>query len=121
MIDPSKLRPFDEDAALRGEPVCTQDGQPVTQLKKFDTDLGICTLAGVYKGHILLFCPDDLRMAPKVREVWVRVQFSRVSNSYHAAILAGNDAENKLNTSISTINDACLWIGPAVKVGEVEE
>lgn len=119
MIDPSKLKPFDEDAALRGEPVCDRDGQPVTQLTKFHTDPGNCTLAGVCKGYLLQYMPGELRMAQKMREVWVRVQINRETGSVRGMALVG-EKEESLNSCV-TFGEKYSWIGPAVKAGEVEE
>lgn len=120
MIDPNKLKPFDEAAALYGEPVCDLNGKPVTQLVKFDVALGINSWAGVYKGYLCTFNEQYLRMAPKVREVWVRVQIL-----YESALISmtsteiGPEAEQKLNEEAAL--SSYRWIGPAVKAGEIEE
>lgn len=116
MIGTKKLKPFDEAAALRGDPVYTWYGQLITQLKKFDTDPEFCNWAGVLEGSIELFHASELHMAPKVREVWVRVMVNSDRTIYKVSTRAGKDAENELNS-----NNTYSWIGPAVKAGEIEE
>ena len=81
-----KLKPFDLEAALRGEPVVTRDEKPVTQVTKFNTNSHYPIVAVIDKklefftenGH---YHPDgktnssDLFMAIEIvkKEGWINL------------------------------------------------
>jgi (p)ppGpp synthase/HD superfamily hydrolase len=82
------MKPFDLTKALAGEPVVTRDGQPVTQLTKFDCDSAY-PLRAVIDGKIISFtidgiclskrqCSHDLFMAEPER--WVNVYWDESKN-----------------------------------------
>lgn len=77
------MKPFDLEAALRGDPVVTRDGRPVTQVTEFE-GLGEFCVAAVMNGSLAIFKRDghycfrgdslyDLFMAPKKVTLWVNV------------------------------------------------
>lgn len=85
------MKPFNLDAALRGEPVCTVSGDPVYELHKFER---VPKLAGVMRDSASMWGLDgrlvggrvgslDLRMAPKKRQMWVRPRRSRFGFGIH--------------------------------------
>jgi hypothetical protein len=84
----SDLKPFDLEAALRGEPVVTRDGRPVTQLHLFKDTTCNLPLIGVVN-HLLqnfteegkyIFAEDDSRhdlfMAPKKKKLFISIRKS---------------------------------------------
>ena len=46
------MKPFNLEAALRGEKVVTRDGREVTQLMKFDAPHTVNTVVGVQEGYV---------------------------------------------------------------------
>ena len=92
----SKLKPFNLEAALKGEKVVTRDGREVLELKEFKTPIySNNQLVGVISRNLFTFTlegveafgavsPRDLFMAPKERVVWV--------NFYGEAAFSGNAA-----------------------------
>lgn len=82
------MKPFDLDAALRGEPVCTVSGDPVYELHLFKR---IPKLIGVLLDGPTAWGVDgrlaagidgrlDLRMAPKKRQMWARAYRDSTGN-----------------------------------------
>lgn len=82
----TKLKPFDLEAALRGEPVVTRDGRPITQITKFDVKNSKYCIAAVVNDDIESFtakgeyrfeseCGYDLFMATKTvkKEGWINI------------------------------------------------
>ena len=80
------MKPFDLEAAKRGEPVCTRDGTPVQQLVHFPEGVRVNKIAalsggvinayddqGRYYGDEVHVSTRDLFMAPRKRIVWVYV------------------------------------------------
>lgn len=101
--DPAKLKPFDLERALAGEPVCTVEGIPVSQVTRFET-LDDFTLYGVVDDTVLPWRDDgtcgvsthDLRMAPKTRTVYVNFYEGGITDGWHenigeALALAGDN------------------------------
>lgn len=107
--DPAKCKPFDLARALAGDPVCTVEGLPVTQLVRFET-LDDFTLYGVCDDTVLPWRADgtcgvsshDLRMAPKKRTVW--------RNSYAMELVYGLVAVHRdFESEDSALNDATAF------------
>ena len=81
----SKLKPFNLEAALKGEKVVTRDGREVTDIAHLPSSMLGYTVVGVLDGNITAFtekgefCPkthyldNDLFMAPKERVVWANL------------------------------------------------
>ena len=80
------MKPFDLEAAKRGEPVCTRDGTPVQQLVHFPEGVRVNKIAalsggvinvyddqGRYYGDEVHVSARDLFMATRKRTVWVNV------------------------------------------------
>lgn len=80
------MKPFDLEAAKRGEPVCTRDGTPVQQLVHFPEGGRVNKIAALSGGVINTYDDQgryygdegsvserDLLMAPRKRTVWVNV------------------------------------------------
>jgi hypothetical protein len=79
-----KTKPFDLEAALKGEPVATRDGRRVVEIKRFETvnrihgvldgrvigwDLnGSLLSSGETKADLFMVTPE-----PKMREVWLNI------------------------------------------------
>lgn len=81
----SNLKPFNLEAALKGEKVVTRDGREVKDIAHLPSSKSGYVVAGVLDGDIATFTeeggfciknpyPDeDLFMAPKERVVWVNL------------------------------------------------
>jgi hypothetical protein len=91
--DPAKCEPFDLERALAGDPVCTVEGVPVTQLILFNAQNACFPLVGVMCGCVSAWAkdgccmadrqsPKDLRMAPKKRTVFVNF-YEEMEAYYH--------------------------------------
>ena len=52
------MKPFNLEAALRGEPVVTRDGRKVTQVTKFDVAPGADSVFAVIDGLVFSFYCD---------------------------------------------------------------
>jgi endonuclease YncB( thermonuclease family) len=52
------MKPFNLEAALRGEPVVTRDGRKVNQVTKFDVAPGHDSVVAVIDGRVLSFNGD---------------------------------------------------------------
>jgi hypothetical protein len=84
-MDLTKLKPFDLEAAKRGEPVVTRGGEPVLELHYFETATGKYPLAAVVGPVTHVFTADgfydiskephhtDLFMAPRKQTVYVNL------------------------------------------------
>jgi hypothetical protein len=79
-----KLKPFNLEAALKGEKVVTRDGREVTDIREFPTATEGYRVAAVLNGDIETFTESgkydnfgqtsaDLFMAPKERVVWANI------------------------------------------------
>lgn len=62
------MKPFNLEAALRGEPVVTRDGQEVTDLKYFPNVEGNYSLAGVADRQLLTWHKDGRYISMLVME-----------------------------------------------------
>ena len=91
------MKPFDLEAAKRGEPVCTRDGTPVRQLVHFPEGVRVNKIAalsggvinvyddqGRYYGDEVHVSAKDLFMATRKRTVWVNV-YSPGTNCFGGA------------------------------------
>lgn len=101
----TKLKPFDLEAALRGEPVVTRDGRPVTQVTKFDVT-SIFRIVGVVNSKVEYWTengyyhPDysgnssDLFMVTKTvkKEGWVNLY---KSDDEEIAVFTGHGHNTK--------------------------
>lgn len=86
-------RPFDLDAAVRGEPVVTRDGEKVTELYYFKTTNETRKLCAVIEGNIVWFDDVgkingaqefgyDLFMASKTKTYYMNVYKSVCHGNY---------------------------------------
>lgn len=100
------MKPFDLEAAKRGEPVCTRDGTPVQQLVHFPEGCRVNKIAALYGGVINTYDDQgryhgyegsvsarDLFMAPRKRTVWVNVYpITGIGGCYDSEMAANNGA-----------------------------
>jgi hypothetical protein len=106
-MDTKKLKPFDLDAAKRGEPLVTRDGRKATfiaHVPEFDAYERVMVRidglgCSVSLGEDGKFKPasescHDLFMAPRKVELWVNVYDSRLSGNpgYRAAAFDTEEA-----------------------------
>ena len=105
------MKPFDLEAAKRGEPVCTRDGTPVQQLVHFPEGVRVNKIAalsggvinayddqGRYYGDEVHVSTRDLFMATRKRTVWVNVYPPEARNFggiYETKAIANNYASPK--------------------------
>lgn len=115
------MKPFNIEAALRGEPVVTRNGREVTQITLFDID-GDYPVAGVIDKNRFEFSTNgkylvgqdterDLFMAPKKRIVWV--------NFYDDGCYYFHDNEKEANEVVGHLYDG--RIGGKAYPLEIEE
>lgn len=97
------MKPFDLEAAKRGEPIQTRDGRPV----KFISHVPECE--GSYRVIVLIYGrlytnsyaedgitfhnvshSSDLLMAPRKRTVWVNLYPSGQATYYESSVVADN-------------------------------
>lgn len=74
------MKPFDLEKAIEGDPVITRNGDPVTQITRFDIITSVFKLYGVVNGCVECWASDgrygidlgsfDLFMAPVNRQEW---------------------------------------------------
>lgn len=99
------MKPFDLEKALAGEPVVTRDGNPVTQVTKFDCDSAY-PLRAVIDGKIISFTTNgntnvsiehehDLFMAEPER--WVNVYWNEEKQNAYCGFHHSSEAEAKAN------------------------
>ena len=102
------MKPFDLEAAKRGEPVCTRDGTPVQQLVHFPEGVRVNKIAalsggvinayddqGRYYGDEVHVSTRDLFMATRKLTVWVNVYppyTSCFGGAYETEAIANNYA-----------------------------
>jgi hypothetical protein len=87
------MKPFDLEAAKRGEPIITRDGREA-KLLAYEPDLGNLPVVVMIAGSVTQMtkngswvgdnsCSCDLFMAPKKRTVWVNFYSNRESVAYY--------------------------------------
>lgn len=115
----TKLKPFNLEAALRGEPVVTRDGRPVTQVTKFDApndpnpviavidgETQSFTLAGTYFGQSKE-TEYDLFMATKTvkKEGWVVLWKTDIGKVYVTGVYTKSELLSIPNLSWEKITE----------------
>lgn len=108
-----ELKPFDLEAAKRGEPVCLFDGTPVHFV---GVSLGGRAVTQGVSTHTLNEdSPHHLRMAPKKRTVWVNIHSIE-------GVAAWYDSKNKAESmhafGVSQGNSQAIAIAVPVEIEE---
>lgn len=104
------MKPFDLEAAKRGEPVCTRDGTPVQQLVHFPEGGRVNKIAALFGGVINVYDDQgryygdevhvsarDLFMATRKRTVWVNLRKEGLACHYKSECEA-DEAYNSYET-----------------------
>jgi hypothetical protein len=111
------MKPFNLEEALAGKPVVTKNGDPVTQIVKFDLDNKVTySIAAIHNGHIKVWTNKgifnvstdtqsqmDLFMKPKSKFIWINLwQQLHENGNYVTTVhtredLADLEIENNIN------------------------
>ena len=99
------MKPFDLEAAQRGEPICTRDGREAKFIAHVPDLESLRNVIVVIDGTVrtlredgcidgVVAYPTDLFMAPKKRTVWVNVYPPHLpfSHHYETLVLANDNA-----------------------------
>ena len=104
------MKPFDLEAAKRGEPIVTRDGRPAKFIAHVPEANAYYQVEALFSGLISTYavsgraypdktpCDVDLFMAPRKRTVWVNVYPPEARNfggSYETEAIANNYASPK--------------------------
>lgn len=122
------MKPFNLEAAKRGEPLCTREGVPVTEFHHFPTAGGDLKCVAVSEG-IARFtttagrfyltgedCAHDLFIAIRKRTIYVNVQaITPAHAAYRATVFSDKDAAETYASF-----DKSLMVATAIPV-EIEE
>ena len=106
------MKPFDLEAAKRGEPICTRDGRDVKFIAHVPETMPHFRLIVLIKDCINFFpetgiaattgnCVSDLFMKPKKKTVWVNLYRKGTAN-YHPS---EDEANLKANKHLPRIGD----------------
>ena len=106
------MKPFGLEAAMRGEPICTRDGQPakfIAFVPEASEEQQLIVLIGT---NIWRLYPDgrvhqgesqrssDLFMAPKKRTVWINLyEHSSALDSYDAFVYDSEEMANNARSA----------------------
>lgn len=120
-MENNNLKPFNLEAALKGEPVQTRDGRKADEIHLFETYISIFPLFAIIDGVVYKFTKDgrfittedsymDLFMAPQKKEYWVNVYKNREGVIYTGLHGYCSEQEAKDNNVASEcIGQAKIW------------